>query len=216
MKAALYLRVSTKEQDYLNQLKPLQDFAAARSWERVHIYAEKESAWKMGQQHELEGLKQSARRHDFDILLVWALDRLTRGGPAAILNLVAEFEKYGVKIISFQESWTETLDASTLPLFLSIAGWLAQMESKRRSERIRAGAERVKADGKTKSGKPWGRPKGRKDGPDVKRKRSNYYRRWENEREVNNLPSGVTSKTGGENTPAAIVNSELPGGQNKV
>jgi site-specific DNA recombinase len=187
MKAALYLRVSTKEQDYLNQLTPLQDFAAARSWENVRVYAESESAWKQGQQHELEVLKQSARRGEFNILLVWALDRLTRGGPAAILNLVAEFEKYGVKIISFQESWTETLDANTLPLFLSISGWLAEMESKRRSERIRASADKTKETGLTVKGKKWGRPPGRKDGDKVKRKRSGYYKRWENEREIKPL-----------------------------
>ena len=184
-KVAFYLRVSTKEQDYDNQLKPLQDFAAAREWDNALIYAEKESAWREGHQQQLEALKQGARRHNFDVVLVWALDRLTRQGPAAILNLVAEFKNYGVKVVSYQESWTETLDANTLPLFLSIAGWLAQMESKRRSERIRAASDRTKDTGLTPKGKKWGRPPGRKDGPDVHRKRSKYVARWENERETN-------------------------------
>lgn len=193
-----YLRVSTKEQDYLNQLKPLQDFAAGRKWENVRIYAESESAWKQGQQHELDTLRAAARRGEFEILLVWSLDRLTRGGPAAILNLVAEFKNYGVKIISYRESWTETLDPDTMPLFLSIAGWIAEMESKRRSERIRAASERVKETGKTKNGKPWGRPRGKKDGPGVKRKKSGYYRRWEDERGLNNLPSYPTVENTGQ------------------
>jgi DNA invertase Pin-like site-specific DNA recombinase len=183
VRSVFYLRVSTKEQDYKNQLKPLQDFASGRKWENVRVYAESESAWKHGQQHELDALRAAARFGEFDILLIWALDRLTRGGPAAILNLVAEFKRYGVKIVSYQESWTETLDAETLPLFLAIAGWLAEMESKRRSERILAAAERTKELGVTAKGKKWGRPPGRKDGENVKRKLSGYHRRWENERD---------------------------------
>lgn len=187
MKVSLYLRVSTKDQDYENQRKPLEDFAAARQWENVRVFAESESAWKAGHQHELEALRAAARRGEFNILLVWALDRLTRGGPAAILNLVAEFKRYNVKIVSYREAWTETLDADTLPLFLSIAGWLAEMESKRRSERIRAASDRTKETGITPKGKKWGRPKGKKDNPAIKRKRSKYVARWENERELNNL-----------------------------
>jgi putative DNA-invertase from lambdoid prophage Rac len=194
MRSVFYLRVSTKEQDYNNQLKPLQDFAAARSWENVRIYTEKESAWKQGQQGELDALKADARMRKFDVLLVWALDRLTRQGPAAILNMVADFHQYGVKIVSYRESWTETLDEHYLPLFLSIQGWIAEQESIRRSERIRAAAERTKTTGRTSKGKKWGRPKGKKDSPGVRRKRSNYVRRWENERELNNLPSPTTNE----------------------
>lgn len=194
MKSVFYLRVSTKEQDYNNQLQPLQDFAAARKWENVRIYSESESAWKQGQQHELDALRAAARRREFDVLLCWALDRLTRQGPAAILNMVKEFQRYGVKVISYRESWTETLDADTLPLFLSIAGWLAEMESKRRSDRIMAAAERTKENGITPKGKKWGRPKGKKDNPAIKRKKSNYYRAWEERNEMKNLPSGATSE----------------------
>ena len=210
MKSVFYLRVSTKEQDYNNQLKPLQDFAAGRKWENVRIYAESESAWKQGQQHELEALKQAARRGEFDILLVWALDRLTRGGPAAILNLVAEFKNYGVKVISYQESWTEQVDSDTLPLFLSIAGWLAQMESKRRSERILAAAERTKDTGITPKGKKWGRPPGRKDGPDVHRKRSRYFKAWEDRKEFGQGTSDNIANVipAGENITTALATSK--------
>lgn len=195
MKSVFYLRVSTKEQDFNNQLQPLRDFAAGRKWEVVKIYAESESAFVQGHQKQLELLKQAARRGEFDILLVWSLDRLTRQGEAAIFSLIGEFATYGVKIVSYQEAFTEHMDADNAELFIGIAAWLAKMESKRRSERIRAASVRTKENGGiTAKGKKWGRPPGKKDGLDVKRKRSGYYKRWENDRELGttNIKEEVT------------------------
>ena len=67
-------------------------------------------------------------------MLVWALDRLSREGAAAILNLVNTLKAYGVKVISYQEPWTEAPGEIGEILF-AIAGWVARMESERRSER---------------------------------------------------------------------------------
>jgi len=39
--------------------------------------------------------------------LVWALDRLSREGALAILSLVNKLSSCGVKVLSYQESWTE-------------------------------------------------------------------------------------------------------------
>jgi hypothetical protein len=85
---------------------------------------ETESAWKAGHQHELSRLKADASRRKFDAVLVWALDRLSREGALTILQLVSTFKVYGVKVLSYQESWTEVrgnLRRSCLP---SPAGWL--------------------------------------------------------------------------------------------
>ena len=86
-------------------------------------------------------------------MLVWALDRLTREGITAILGLVDKLHNYGVKVISYQESWTEVPNEFT-PLFYAIIGFIAQFESKRRSERTKAGIERYRRQ----KGK-WGRPR---------------------------------------------------------
>ena len=56
MKAALYLRVSTNQQDEENQRAPLEKLAAVRGWEVTAIYRENESAWKQGHQPELARL----------------------------------------------------------------------------------------------------------------------------------------------------------------
>jgi putative DNA-invertase from lambdoid prophage Rac len=162
MKAALYLRVSTTEQDTANQLPALEEYARRRGFEIVQTYSEKESAWKNGHQVELASLFEDARRGKFDVVLVWALDRLSREGALAILSLVDRLKKYGAKVISLQESWTEA-PGDLADILYAIAGWVAKMESERRSARTIAGLQRIKANGKA-----LGRPKGSKD----KRQRS--------------------------------------------
>ena len=125
------------------------------------IYQESESGWRAGHQAELKRLLEDARRHKFNLVLVWALDRLSREGSAAILNLVNNFKLYGVKVISYQEIWTEA-PGEIGEILYAIAGWVAKMESQRRSERTKAGLTRARAQGKC-----LGRPPGSKD----KRKR---------------------------------------------
>lgn len=167
MKAAVYLRVSTNDQNTDNQLSALEAYAISRGYKVVAIYQEWESAWKNGHQKELKRLLEDTRKHKFNLLLVWALDRLSREGSAAILNLINALKLYGVKVISYQESWTEA-PGELGELLFAIAGWVAKMESQRRSERTKAGLARVKAQGKH-----LGRPPGSKDRR--KRKRRQHF-----------------------------------------
>lgn len=157
MKVCIYSRVSTYRQDTENQTLSLTEWAKQRGWEVVKVYEESESAWKAGHQTELAQLKTDAARRRFDIVLVWALDRLSREGALAILSLVSRLKQYGVRIISYQEPWTEA-PGEIAEILYSIAGWVARMESQRRSERTKAGLAKAIA-----SGKKLGRPTGSKD-----------------------------------------------------
>jgi putative DNA-invertase from lambdoid prophage Rac len=121
------------------------------------VYQETESAWKAGHQKVLADLLEDARKQKFDTLLVWALDRLSREGSLAILSLIHRLKTYGVKVISFQESWTE-VPGEFADVLYAIAGWVARMESERRLERTKAGLERLK-----RTGKKLGRPTGSRD-----------------------------------------------------
>jgi DNA invertase Pin-like site-specific DNA recombinase len=123
----------------------------------VKTYQEKESAWKSGHQRALAELVEDARRGKFQAILVWALDRLSREGALAILSLVHRLSTYGVKVLSYQESWTEA-PGELAELLYALSGWVARMESQRRSERTKSGLARVKAQGKR-----LGRPPGAKD-----------------------------------------------------
>jgi len=161
MRVSIYSRTSTTDQDPGNQSAVLTDWAEQRGYEVVAVYEEQESAWKAGHQRELANLLDDARKRKFDAVLVWALDRLSREGPLAILSLVNRLKICGVKVLSYQESWTEA-PGELGELLYAIAGWVARMESQRRSERTKAGLARVVAQGKK-----LGRPPGSKD----KRKR---------------------------------------------
>jgi DNA invertase Pin-like site-specific DNA recombinase len=139
----------------------LETWASDRGYNLGEIYQEQESAWKAGHQRELARLLDEARKRKFDTVLVWALDRLSREGPLAILTLVNRLKICGVKVISYQESWTEA-PGEIGELLYALTGWVARMESQRRSERTKAGLARLVAQGKR-----LGRPPGSKD----KRKR---------------------------------------------
>jgi len=83
------------------------------------------------------------------------------------LSLVQKLSTCEVKVLSYQESWTEAPgELAELPYALT--GWVAKMESQRRSERTKAGLARVKAQGKR-----LGRPPGSKDRR--KRKRRQWF-----------------------------------------
>ena len=170
MKVALYCRVSTTEQDTANQLLALEKLAQDRGWQVVEVYQEEGSAWKDGHQREVSRLLKDASRHQFNAVLVWALDRLTRQGIGSILQLVNTLRMYKVRVISYQESWTEQSNEAMEDLFYAMVGWAAKFESDRRSERIKVAMER-----RRKKGLPVGRIKGAKDRKP--RKKMGYYLR---------------------------------------
>lgn len=176
MKACLYARVSSDSQDANNQVLAMKSWAKQRGFEVVATYQESESAWRAGHQLELKHLIADARLHKFELVLVWALDRLSREGSAAILNIINTLAVYKVKVISYQEPWTET-PGEIGELLYAIAGWVARMESQRRSERTLAGLNRA-----IREGKRLGRPKGSRD--KGKRRRTGYLLRYVDQTKV--------------------------------
>lgn len=163
-RAAVYCRVSTEEQNLENQLTRIREFAERRDFNIVEVYQEEESAWRGGRQRELARLTRDAQRGRFTVVLVWALDRLSRQGALAILTRVHSLGSYGVRVVSLQEPWTEA-PGELAELLYALTGWIAQMESRRISERTKAGLARARANGVQ-----IGRPKGRQDSKPRQRK----------------------------------------------
>jgi len=163
-RVAIYARTSTNEQVTENQLPVLEQLCHQRGWQVVAIYQEHGSAWHNGHQPELSKLVKEARLGRYDMVLCWALDRLSRAGALAILRLVDRLKGYGVKVISYQESWTEA-PGELAEILYSMTGWVARMESLRQSERVKAGLARAKAEDKGKRG------------PDIKRRKRRWFRR---------------------------------------
>ena len=165
MKAAVYVRVSSKEQETTNQLTVLLNYAKDRDISVYKIYEEIESAWKNGHQSALAELFEDARSYRFDYVLVWSLDRVSRQGALAVLKFIDFLRRHNIKLISIQEKWTEAPNDLDDILY-SIAAWVAKMESQRLSERTKAGQARARIQGKT-----IGRPAGRSDSK-IRRRRT--------------------------------------------
>ena len=170
VKVGILVRVSDPGQHTDNQLSDLLAWAERRGLEVVVTYEFQESAWKGAHLKQLSQVYRDARTGKYQVLLVWALDRLSREGPLATLEIVHRLGQSGVQVWSYQEPWTEA-GGELLDLLLAIAGWVARMESSRRSERTKAGLARAVAQGKR-----LGRPPGSKDRK--KRSRRGYLLRW--------------------------------------
>ena len=154
MKTAIYARVSTKDgrQDAENQLKQLRTFAATQGWEIVHEYVDKASG-KRGDRDQFQKMFTAASKRQFDCLLFWSLDRLSREGTVKTLNHLERLNGYGVNYRSFTEQY---LDSTGMfkEAVIGILAAVAKQERVRLSERTIAGLERAKADGRV-----GGRPK---------------------------------------------------------
>ena len=169
-RVALWLRVSDPDQHTENQQPDLESFVARKKWDVGPVYEVQESAWRGAHLKVLSQVYQDARLGRFDVLVVWALDRLSRQGVAATFEIVNQLARNGARVVSVMESWTEQ-EGPMYDLLLSVFAWVAQYESLRRSERTKAGMFRARAQGKQ-----IGRPKGSAD--KRKRKRSGYFRRY--------------------------------------
>src|SRR3989304_8913616 len=172
MNIACYLRVSTDDQTADNQLPAVLDYCKAHQWPEPEVYQENESAWKAGHQAELAKLLRELRtgRRRYDYLVVFALDRLTRGGIRAIFPLLDAFEGQDCKGVRVKESWIP--DSGALrDVFISMVSWAAQYESDRKSQNTRAGLERARLKGRFP-----GRPRGSRDKVKRLKRRPGVYK----------------------------------------
>jgi DNA invertase Pin-like site-specific DNA recombinase len=145
MKAAIYCRVSTDEQTTENQLIPIRKLAEARGYEVVKVYAENETAWKRGHQAELENCKRDAFNRQFDVLMFWSMDRLTRQGISSMFRILEWFWELDILTVSIQEPQLEQTGMFR-ELLISVSAWVARFDSDRKSERTKAGVARRKLE----------------------------------------------------------------------
>lgn len=146
MRAAIYARVSRKEgQDTENQLLQLRRYAVDQGWEAT-LYVDYESG-KSADRGQFQALFAAASRHEFGVVLVWALDRFTREGVAETFIHIQKLLQYRIQF----ESYTEPQFRTTGPageLMIAIAAWIAKQERIRISDRTKAGLQVARNKGK--------------------------------------------------------------------
>jgi DNA invertase Pin-like site-specific DNA recombinase len=152
MKIAIYARVSTsdKEQEPETQLMPLRDFCAAQGWEIHREYVDQAPANDLLHRVQWRQLLDDAAKRKFSAVLVFKLDRAFRS-VKHMHDTLAAWELVGV---SFQ-SLRERFDTSTAlgRLLLNLLASLAEFELELIRERVKAGMERARRQGK-KIGRP--------------------------------------------------------------
>ena len=144
MRAAIYARVSTFDQEPENQLAELRRYVQARGWEAVE-HVDRGVSGEKDRRPALDVLLSDARRRRFDVLVVWRLDRLGRNLRHLIL-LLDELSALGVAFVSLQEGIDATTPAGRLQLH--ILGAIAEFERARIAERVTAGLQRARNEGK--------------------------------------------------------------------
>src|SRR5258708_30074865 len=105
MRIAIYGRVSTDKQDTENQLIQLREFAPTQGWQIVREYVDVESGSK-SDRPEFQRMFRDASQRKFDLVLFWALDRLSREGVLATLQHLNPLDSYGVGFRSYSEPYS--------------------------------------------------------------------------------------------------------------
>jgi DNA invertase Pin-like site-specific DNA recombinase len=180
-KCAIWARVSTADQHTENQLDQLREWAERRGLDVADdaVFVTEDSGWQNGNGKGKEfdkaraGLINGARLGHYSVILIWAIDRLSRRGVEDTLATLRKIYECDCDVWSYQEDWLRTSHPDMREMLVSLFAWMARQESARRSERIKAGLARRKAEGK-----PVG---GRKPGAKDRRKRSTggYVAAWE-------------------------------------
>jgi DNA invertase Pin-like site-specific DNA recombinase len=143
-RASLYMRVSSLDQHPETQLLDLRQMAAQRGYEIVHEYTDRISGAK-ARRPGLDAMMADARRGRFDVVLVWASDRIARS-VRHFLEVLDELNRLNIEYVSFREN----IDTAG-PLgraMVVIIGAIAELERKLIIERVRAGMRRAKLEGR--------------------------------------------------------------------
>jgi DNA invertase Pin-like site-specific DNA recombinase len=144
-RAALYLRVSTVDQNPETQALDLRQFAVQRGLEIVQTYTDHGVSGTKARRPALDKMMEDARRHKFDVLVVWACDRLARS-TKHLLQVLDELHGFGIQFLSQREA----IDTEG-PLgraIIVIVSAIAELERSLIVERVRAGMRRAKLEGR--------------------------------------------------------------------
>ena len=142
-RAALYMRVSTLDQHPETQLLDLRQMTAQRGLDIVHEYTDGISGTK-AKRPGLDAMMADARRGRFDVVLVWASDRIARS-VKHFLDVLDELGRLKIEYVSFREN----IDTGG-PLgraIVIIIGAVAELERNLIIERVRAGMRRARLEG---------------------------------------------------------------------
>jgi len=152
VQAAIYARVSTKDQDCARQIADLQQYAAKAGYEVIGIYTEKASGGKRDRA-ERKKVLDLAQARKIDVVLVTEMSRWGRS-TIDLIETLSALQSVGVSLIA-QTGMTFDLSTAQGKMIATVMGAFAEFEKDLIRERVMSGLEEAKRKGKT-----LGRPSG--------------------------------------------------------
>lgn len=145
-RVAFYARVSTDKQTTEVQKREITEFLKSKpEFNLVNSYCDEGFSGSKVKRPELDKLLIAARNNEFDVIVIWKLDRLARS-LKHLVSLVNEFKDLGIELISL----TDGIDFTTAQgrLMFGIFASLAEFERELIRERVKAGLDNAKAKGR--------------------------------------------------------------------
>ena len=151
-RVAIYARVSTSSQTVENQFQELREVAKRNGWNIVAELSDNGISGAKGrdQRPAFDELLKRATRREFDLIMVWAIDRLGR----SIQHLVVfmnDIQAMGVDLFVMRQAIDSTTPSGRM--IFGIFSALGEYERELIRERIMAGQKRARAQG-VKIGRP--------------------------------------------------------------
>jgi DNA invertase Pin-like site-specific DNA recombinase len=136
----------------MNQLAQLREFCARQDWSIAAEYVDRATG-KRSDREQFQRMFQAASERQFDLVLFWSLDRFSREGVLETLQHLQRLNAWGVDWRSFTEQYLDSC-GHFRDVVLSVLAAIAKQERVRLSERVQAGLERAR-----KQGRVGGRPR---------------------------------------------------------
>lgn len=162
-RVALYVRVSTSDQNSDLQKDELAAYCEFRKWQISATYNDTISGSK-DSRPALDKLMADARRGKFDVVVVWRFDRFARS-TRFLLEALETFSSLGIDFVSLRESIDTS--SATGKLVFTILGAVAELERSTIRERVIAGQKAAR-----RRGVRFGRPNVEVDKDEVRKLRS--------------------------------------------
>lgn len=144
MRAALYARVSTKDQNCALQLTDLRRYAERMNWDATE-YVEKASSVK--KRPVFDRMIADARAGRIDVVVVWRIDRFARSMKDFVTTTL-ELAAWRVRLVSTQENVDSGNENPFAQFMLKLLALLAELERNIIVERVNAGVAEAKRQGK--------------------------------------------------------------------
>jgi DNA invertase Pin-like site-specific DNA recombinase len=146
-RAVLYLRVSKNDQTIENQRIELERVAAAKGWKIIATFKDEGVSGTFGREvrAQYDSMLKQGVQAKFDVVLAWDVSRLSRS-LVDLVTTLDELHACGIDLYLHQQAIDTTTPAGKA--MFQMCGVFAEFERGILSERVKAGLNRARAEGK--------------------------------------------------------------------